>query len=101
MSSQRSDLVVIASATAKPGMEAALEQALRDVAGPTRAQPGCVDFHLLRAGGAPRTIVAFERWATPADHQRHLSGAHVQRLMQAMTGILAEPPNIVSYEVLD
>lgn len=37
MKTNKSDLVVIASAKAKTGQEAKLEQALLDVAGPTRA----------------------------------------------------------------
>ena len=60
-----------ALAKAKPGEEAKLEQALREVAAPTRAQPGCLSF------------------------------THVQALMSKMAGILAEPPDIVSYEVVD
>ena len=101
MKTSKSDLVVIASAKAKPGKEADLEGALREAAGPTRRQPGCVEFRLLRMAGAPATIVGFERWASEADHQKHLQGAHVQRLMQRMADILAEPPSIVTYEVLD
>src|SRR5438105_3713959 len=37
-----SDLIVIASAKAQPDEVGTLEQALREVAGPTRLQPGCV-----------------------------------------------------------
>jgi quinol monooxygenase YgiN len=101
MKSSKADLIVIASAKAKPGKEADLEQALREAAGPTRQQPGCVEFRLLRMAGARHTLVGFERWASEADHQKHLQGAHVQRLMQRMGDILAEPPNIVAYEVVD
>ena len=101
MKSSTNDLIVIASAKAKPGKEADLERALREAAGPTRVQPGCVEFRLLRSPGARSTIIGFERWASEADHQQHLKGAHVQKLMQRMSEVLAEPPSIVSYEVLD
>jgi quinol monooxygenase YgiN len=70
--SRTPDLIVIASAKAKPGGERALEQALREVAGPTRAQAGCVQFGLYRARGALATIMAVERWASDADHQHHM-----------------------------
>ena len=46
MSAVTSDSIVIATAKAKPGREVDLERALRDVAAPTRAQPGCVQFSL-------------------------------------------------------
>jgi quinol monooxygenase YgiN len=51
--------------------------------------------------GSRATIVGYERWASEADHQKHLQGAHVQRLMGKMMDILAEPPNFVAYELLD
>jgi quinol monooxygenase YgiN len=101
MPRQSSDLIVIASAKAKAGKEADLEAALREAAGPTRQQPGCVEFALYRLKGSRDTIVGYERWASEADHQKHLQGAHVQRLMGKMMDILAEPPNIVAYELLN
>jgi quinol monooxygenase YgiN len=96
-----SDVIVIATAKAKPGKEAALERALREVAGPTRAQPGCVQFSLYRSTIDSSTMIGFERWASKSEHQRHLEGAHVQTLLNHMATILAEPPGIVSYEILD
>ena len=102
MPPQSSDLIVIAVAKAKRGHEGDLERALRDVAAPTRAQPGSVSFDLLGAeetGGG--LIVGLERWASDADHARHLQGPHVQTLMAAMADHLAEPPTIVKYRILD
>jgi len=96
-----SDLIVIASAKAKPGKEKELERALRDVAKPTRAQPGSVGFSLYRSEADSAVIIAFERWASKEDHDRHLKGAHVQKLMAAMANLLAEPPQIASYEIVD
>ena len=101
MKASASDLIIIATARAKPGKEADLERALREVAAPTRAQPGCVQFSLYRAAAAPSTIVGFERWVSAADHESHLQGAHVQKLMASMANLLAEPPSIVAYEALE
>lgn len=101
MKTSKTDVIVIASAKAKPGKEAALEQALREVAGPTRKQAGCVQFGLHRVKDDPSTLIGFERWASESDHQGHLKGAHVQQLMSRLADILAEPPKIVSYEVVD
>lgn len=96
-----SDYIVIASATARPGKEAELEQAQREVAGPTRAQPGCVEFRLLRSAENRSTIVGFERWAAKADHDRHMQGVHFQTLALRMAGVVASPPSVVSYDVFD
>jgi quinol monooxygenase YgiN len=91
------DLIVIATAKAKPGKEAALTAALADVAEPTRAQPGAVSWALYRAGA---TLVAVERWSSRQLHDKHLQGPHVQTLMGRMADLLAEPPSIVEYEVV-
>jgi quinol monooxygenase YgiN len=96
-----SNLIVIASATAKPGQLEKLERALSDVAAPTRAQPGCELFSLYRSRENPSTIIGFERWTSREDHERHLQGPHVQKLMSAMAELLAEPPRISSYEILN
>lgn len=55
------EVAVLATVTAKPGKEAELERALRDVAGPTRAQSGCLQFELYRSAQDPATITVFER----------------------------------------
>jgi quinol monooxygenase YgiN len=94
----KNDLIVIATALAKSGQEAALERALRDVATPTRAQPGCVSWHLYRAGA---TLVALERWTSREAHDRHLQGAHVQELMGKMADLLVAPPSIVEYTIVE
>jgi quinol monooxygenase YgiN len=96
-----SNILIIASVTAKPGREAELTAALREAAGPTRAQPGCIRFGLNRLEGAGATIVGIERWESAADHERHLAGAHFQRLASRMTDLIAEQPNILSYTVID
>jgi quinol monooxygenase YgiN len=97
----KSDVIVIASTKAKPGQEKALEQALCDVAEPTRAQPGCVSFSLLRSAENPAVIIGIERWTTEEDHDRHLQGAHFQKLVAAMGNIVAGPPEIIWYAVID
>jgi len=101
MTASLSDLIVVASARARPGKEADLESALREVAAPTRAQPGCIEFRLLRVKGDPSTMIGLERWASEACLQDHHKGPHVKRLMERMADILAEPPNIVACDLLD
>ena len=96
-----SNVLIVASATAKPGKEAELISALREVAGPTRAQPGCVRFGLYQLKGDGATIIGVERWASAADHERHLAGAHFQRLASRMAGLIAEPPRIETYIAID
>src|SRR5262245_53306481 len=81
MNERRSDLIVVALAKAKPGKEEDLEQALRAVASPTRAQPGSIAFSLYRSAHDSTTLIAFERWASRKDHDRRLQGTHERMLM--------------------
>jgi quinol monooxygenase YgiN len=101
MNAKKADVIILATARAKRGKEAELESALRECAGPTRQQPGCVQFFLLRASNDSATIVGYERWASEEDHQQHLKGPHIQRLMSRIGDILAGPPDIVSYHAID
>jgi len=96
----RPQYIVMATARAKPGREADLEGALRAVVEPTRRQPGCLSFHLYRPVEAPGTIMAFECWATEADHDRHLQGDHVKRLMAVFGDVIAGPPTFLRVDVL-
>jgi len=100
MTTKTTEIVVLATARAKPGKEAVLERALRDAAGPTRAQRGCIHFELFRSVQDPAVITALERWATKEDHERHLQGEHVKTLVAKFGGILAAPPEIVPLQPL-
>jgi quinol monooxygenase YgiN len=66
-----------------------------------RSQPGCIRFGLYRQQDADATIVGIERWASAEDHDSHLAGAHFQRLASRMADLIAEPPHIVTYSVID
>ena len=94
MSPSPAPLVILATATARPGMEGDLEQALLEVVEPTLAQPGCLGFELLQS--PDRTaITGIERWASDEAHNHHLQGDHVTKLMARFEGILAAPPVIL------
>jgi quinol monooxygenase YgiN len=95
------DVVVIATARAKPGKEKELERALREVTQPTRHQPGCVRFSLFRSEEDAAVIVGVERWKSKEDHQRHLQGKHFKKLATAMGDIVAGPPQISWYEIIE
>ena len=90
----------MATAKAKPGQEAALEGALRDAVEPTRRQPGCLSFQLYRPVDDRATLIAFECWATEADHDQHIKGEHVQKLVARFGEIIAGPPSFLRVEVL-
>jgi quinol monooxygenase YgiN len=99
MSNTTAEIAIFATARALPGKEADLAKALRDVAAPTLAQPGCLGFCLYGSEDGSM-ITAFERWASRMDHHRHLQGAHVSELMARFNGILAGAPTITEMKPL-
>ena len=98
---KKTDIIIIATATALPGKEKQLEKALRDVANPTREQKGSVEFNLFRSKENPAVIVGLERWSSEEDHDKHLQGDHVKALFAAMADVLAGPPSIATYNILE
>ncbi len=96
-----SDVIVIATARAQKGKEARLVEALREVAKPTREQTGCIRFSLYQSEEQPGEVVGVERWTSKADHDRHLQGPHFQKLGAALGDVVAGPPDIKWYEIVD
>jgi quinol monooxygenase YgiN/predicted ester cyclase len=87
--------VVLATAKANAGREKDLENALPEVAAPTRAQQGCLQFEVFRSATDPSAIIGFEHWASEEDHARHLQGDHVKTLLARFDGVLSGPPEFV------
>ena len=94
-------MIIIATALAQTGKEEQLKKALNDVANPTRQQAGSVEFSLYQDKNNPNLIVGFERWASEADHDKHLQGEHVKLLFAAMGDVLAAPPVISTYHIIN
>jgi quinol monooxygenase YgiN len=42
-----------------------------------------------------------KRWASEADHDKHLQGDHVKALFVAMGDVLAAPPVIATYTIVN
>lgn len=88
------ELISLATATARPGQADDLVRELQARIESTRTQPGNLEFTLYRDVDDPATIVAYERWATRADWEHHLQGEHVTSLMTVFETILVTPPQI-------
>jgi quinol monooxygenase YgiN len=88
------ELISVARATAKADRVDELERELRARVAPTLAQPGNIEFSLYRSLDDPGVLVAFERWRSRPDWERHLQGPHVTSLMEVFEDTLAAPPDI-------
>ncbi|MBV9080273.1 MAG: antibiotic biosynthesis monooxygenase [Elusimicrobia bacterium] len=95
-----SEITVTARARAKSGKEKELEDALRAVTGPTHAETGCRRYAVHRDLQDKSSFLIVERWASIADHQAHMATPHVQELFRKVPGLVAAPPEILTFELL-
>ena len=71
--------VVTAKWTAKEGEEQAVAEAVRNLAGPSRAEPGILVYQAHRDPGDPRVFFFYEQYTDPDAYQAHLASEHFQR----------------------
>jgi quinol monooxygenase YgiN len=70
------ELTIIARFHAREGQEASLAAAIRDVAGPTRAEPGCLHYGAYRSTRDLRLFFIHSRWTDEAAFERHAERPH-------------------------
>ena len=68
----------IATLIAKPGQQDALEQALRALVEPSRAEDGCSQYDLHRDLADPQVCYVIEHWASEEILHTHNASAHFQ-----------------------
>ena len=71
---------LIARWTARAGEEEHVLAALRALAGPSRAETGCLLWEANRDPDDPRAFVLYERYADRAAYEAHLASEHFARL---------------------
>jgi quinol monooxygenase YgiN len=79
-------LNVVATIDAKPEHVATVENALREMLVPTRAEPGCLQYELNRDLDQPTRLMMIERWSDEAALERHTATPHMARLRRALDG---------------
>ncbi|KQQ33403.1 antibiotic biosynthesis monooxygenase [Duganella sp. Leaf126] len=80
------DLIVVATLTAKPGHEAALQAALEKIVAPSRAEAGCARYELHADIGQAGRFVMLETWRDQQALTAHEATPHFQTLLQEVAG---------------
>ena len=78
----------IATLIAKDGQQDALEQHLRALLVPTRAEAGCVQYELHQDLANPLAFYMIEQWSGDAALQAHDASAHIQNFRAKAGGFL-------------
>ncbi len=70
-------LHVVAILHARPGREAELRELLEGLVEPTRAEAGCISYHLHSNDSDPAEFIFTEEWAEGAALEAHLQTPHI------------------------
>ncbi len=93
--------VVTAKWTAKEGEEEAVLEAVRQMVGPSRAEPGCLYYQPNRDPENPRVFFFYEQYADLAAYEAHGASEHFQRFGFGDAVPRLETRERAFYETLD
>jgi quinol monooxygenase YgiN len=94
------DQYVFVRLHAREGEESAVEQALRDVTGPSREEPGCLSFHTFRSTRDRRLFYIHSRWVDEAAFQAHADLSHTVRFLKRVDPLLDQPRDVTRTEMI-
>ncbi len=95
------DLAVFATITPLPEHRAAARAALRDLIGPTRAEPGCRRFELNLGRDGDPCLYLVERWSDDDALAAHHAQPYTMRVFAAYEDWLAKPVRVVMMQTED
>jgi len=79
---------------AREGEEKAVEEALREVVGPSLEEAGCVDFHLFRSMRDRRLFYIHSKWTDEVAFQNHAQLPHTIRFLKRVDAMLDQPREV-------
>jgi quinol monooxygenase YgiN len=86
---------------AREGEESEVEEALRDVAGPSRDESGCLSFEVFRSVRDRRLFYIHSRWADEGAFQRHAELEHTVKFLKRVDALLDEARSVTRTEKIE
>jgi quinol monooxygenase YgiN len=94
------DQYVFVRLHAREGQERAVEEALREVAGPSREEAGCLSFHTFRSMRDRRLFFIHSHWVDEAAFQLHAELPHTVRFLKRVDPLLDQPRDVTRTEMI-
>ena len=88
------DLYIFGRFHARPGQEDAVEAALHDVVGPSRAEEGCLSIQAFRSTRDPRLFYIHSRWVDEAAFDHHADLPHTVRFIERVQALIDHPLDV-------
>ena len=85
---------------AREGEESAVIEALREVTGPTREEPGCLSFHTFRSIRNPRLFYIHSKWANDEAFSLHAGLVHTVLFLERVDALLDQPRDVARTEMM-
>ena len=93
-------LYIFARFHAREGQEEAVATAMREVVGPTNAEPGCLAIGAYRSTRDPRLFYIHSRWRDEAAFERHVTMPHTVRFIETVEELVDQPLEVTRAEVI-
>lgn len=94
------EVFVFARLHARPGMQDKVHEALFEVQGPTRLEPGCLSYGAFRSVRDPGEFYIHTRWKNMAAFERHAELPHTVRFVESVEPLLDHPFKVTVSEQL-
>ncbi len=94
------ELFIVARFHARAGQESAVEAALREVSGPSRAEPGCLGFQVFRSTRDSRLFYIHSRWMDEAAFDFHAGLPHTIRFIDRVEQLIDHPLDVTRAELI-
>jgi quinol monooxygenase YgiN len=93
-------VTVLARIKAKPGLEQQVAEAVMALVGPTRKEPGCINYDLHRSSDDKTLFMLYENWTSKKDLDEHLEMPYLKAFLGKADDILAQPVEITLWEMI-
>ena len=94
------EIFVFARLHARAGMRDAVRQAMFEVQGPTREEPGCLSYGGFHSVRDPDEFYIHTRWQDRAAFDRHAELPHTIRFVETVEPLLDHPFRVTLAERL-
>jgi quinol monooxygenase YgiN len=88
------ELFIFGRFRARPGDESAVEEALRNVVGPSREEAGCLSIQAFRSARDPRLFYIHSRWVDEAAFDYHAGLPHTVRFIERVQALIDHPLDV-------
>jgi quinol monooxygenase YgiN len=94
------ELYIFGRFHAGPGNEAAIAEAINNVLGSTREEPGCLSIHAFHSISDTRLFFIHSRWVSEEAFEIHAALPHTVRFIERVGPLIDHPLDVARTEML-